>query len=201
VVPDIEPSHIHHPVGPRHRDLILAVVALFVSFISILIAWHHSQVMQELVHQNERLVEAESLPYVQISGSNGNRRISFNAVNEGVGPAKIVTAEILVDRRPVRTLDELIAACCAKGDYSDISASSLEGRMIRPGDTVPYIDLPVDETNRAAALALDRARRADRIETRLCYCSVFNDCWLAQSDDPTPDPVNQCVPLARPYRE
>jgi hypothetical protein len=108
---------------------------------------------------------------------------------------------MLVDGHAVRSLAELIAACCGNGDYSDIQSSSLEGRMVRPGDTVAYIDLPVNAKNGAAALALDRARQANRIESRLCYCSVFDDCWLAQSDDPTPDPVAQCRPLAHPYRE
>jgi hypothetical protein len=146
-------------------------------------------------------VEANSLPYLQISGSGTNQRLTFNATNEGVGPAKIVTAEVLVDGRPVQSLEQLIAACCAKGDYSAVNASSLEGRMVRPGDSVTYIDLPVNEANREAALTLDGARRSKRIITRLCYCSVFDDCWMAQNNDPTPDPVPQCAPVAHPYRE
>jgi len=157
--------------------------------------------MKELVHQNEKLVEANSLPYLQIDGSNGNRRVTLNATNEGVGPAKIIAAEVWVDGRPVQTLHELIDACCVKGDYSGLSASTLLGRMVRPGDTVPYIDLPANKGNAREVLALDRARQSNRITTRLCYCSVFDDCWIADSRDPTPDPVDQCVAPRRPYKE
>ena len=86
---EIEQPHVHHrPSGYRWLDLALPLAALFVSFVSIFIAWHHGKVMQELVHQNEKLVEANSLPYVQIDGSNGNGRVTFNATNEGVGPAE-----------------------------------------------------------------------------------------------------------------
>jgi hypothetical protein len=199
---DVEKPHVHHRrLGIPWYDLAIPIAALVVSFISIYIAWHHGQVMKELVHQNERLVEANSLPYLQIDGSNGNGRVTFNATNEGVGPAKIVTAEVLVDGRPVETLNELIHACCVRGDYSGISSSTLQGRMVRPGDTVPYIDFPRAAANGPQLLALDTARKSDRIAARLCYCSVFEDCWIASSRDPTPDPVNQCAASKHPYRE
>jgi hypothetical protein len=198
---EVEKPHVPHPTGHRRLDLVLPLVALFVSFVSILIAWHHTHVMQELVHQNEKLVEANSLPYLQISGSGTSERLTFNAINEGVGPAKIVTAEMFVEGRPVQSLDQLLARCCAKGNYSGITASYLGGRMVRPGDSVNFIDLPVTDANREAAMALDHARQSRRIVTRLCYCSVFDDCWVARSDDPTPDPIDHCAPVAKPYRE
>jgi hypothetical protein len=199
---EIEKPHVHHrKLGIPWYDMAIPVAALFVSFVSIFIAWHHGQVMKELVHQNEKLVEANSLPYLQVDGSNGNGRVTFIATNEGVGPAKIVTAEVFVDRRPVHSLHELIDACCVKGDYSGIAASTLYGRMVRPGDTVPYIDFPIRAGNHRQVVALDDARKTNRITTRLCYCSVFNDCWIAQSTDPTPDAVQECRPPSQPYRD
>ena len=199
---EIERPHVHHHRrGIPWYDLALPIAALFVSLISIYIAWHHGKVMQELVHQNEKLVEANSLPYLQISGSNGNGAVSFDATNEGVGPAKIFTAEIFVDGRPVKRLAELIAACCGHGNYSGLGSSSLEGRMVRPGDKVSFVSFAVGPETRESAAALDQARQSDRIVTRLCYCSVFDDCWISDSRDPTPDPVNQCAPVKVPYRE
>jgi hypothetical protein len=198
---EVEKPHLPHPTGHRRLDLVLPIVAVFVSFVSILIAWHHTHVMQDLVHQNEKLVEANSLPYLQLSGSSANQHLTFSAINEGVGPAKIETAEVFVGGRPVQSLDQLIAACCAKDNYSGISTSSLEGRMVRPGESVTFIDLPLSDANREAALLLDKARQSKRIVTRLCYCSVFEDCWVARSDDPTPDPIKNCAPVARAYRE
>lgn len=198
---EVEKPHLPHPTGRRNFDLLLPISALFISFVSIAIAWHHGQVMQDLVHQNERLVEANSLPYLQVSGNNLDHRLVLQAANEGVGPAKIMTAEIRVDGRPVQTLDALIDACCGKGDYADLYSSSLEGRMIRPGDSVAFVDFRESPQNRAQLIALNAARRAGRIETRLCYCSVFNDCWTAASDDPTPNSINRCVAPVHPYQD
>jgi len=199
---EIEKPHAHHrTLGIPWYDLAIPVAALFVSFVSIFIAWHHGQVMKELVHQNEKLVEANSLPYLQIDGSNANARVTFDVANEGVGPAKIMSAEVFVDGRPVETLRQLIDACCGKGDYSGMATSTLYGRMVRPGDGVRYIDFPLKAGNVAQVVALDKARKTNRIRTRLCYCSVFNDCWVAESTDPTPNEVRECRPPAKPYRE
>lgn len=198
---EVEKPHLPHPTGRRHIDLVLPISALFISFVSIAIAWHHGRIMQELVHQNEKLVEANSLPYLQISGSNDDRRLVLKAANEGVGPAKIMTAEVLVDGKPVQSLDALVDACCGPGEHADLHSATLEGRMVRSGDQISFVDFRETPQNRAQLLALDRARRDERIETRLCYCSVFNDCWVAQSDDPTPNAVKSCVPPPRPYRE
>jgi hypothetical protein len=199
---EIEKPHLHHRrIDIPWYDLAIPIAALFVSFISIYIAWHHGKVMQELVHQNERLVEANSLPYLQLYGSNGNGSVSLNTANEGVGPAKIVSAEVLIDGHPVRSLHELLLACCGQGDDANVSSSTLTGRMVRPGDSVKFVDLEAGKGASDRMSAFDRARQSNRIVTRLCYCSVFNDCWIADSRDPTPDPVNQCAPLKRPYKE
>ncbi len=32
-----------------------------------------------------------------------------------------------------------------------------------------------------------------RVLTTVCYCSLYNQCWIAQSDDPDPKQVHQCV--------
>ncbi len=198
---EIEQPHVHrHRKGIPWYDLALPIAALFVSFISIYIAWHHGQVMQELVHQNEKLVEANSLPYLQLSGSNGNNVVSLDAINEGVGPAKIMTAEVNVDGHPVRNHSELIVACCGHGN-SGLGSSYVEGRMVRSGETLSYLTLALRRDNAAAVSAFDQARQDNRIVTRLCYCSVFDDCWIADSRDPTPDRVNQCAPVKVPYRE
>ena len=73
--------------------------------------------------------------------------------------------------------------------------------MVRSGDTVAFIDFVKGASNEEQVLSLDRARRAGRITTRLCYCSVFEDCWIADSRDPTPDRVSQCTAPKIAYRE
>src|SRR3954467_5248927 len=99
---EIEKPHVHHgKTGTPWYDLALPIAALFVSFVSIFIAWHHGQVMKELVHQNEKLVEANSLPYLQIDTSTLEpdlRTPAFRLTvqNQGVGPARIAEVTVRV---------------------------------------------------------------------------------------------------------
>src|SRR5438045_3359379 len=58
---DIEHPHIRHKSQHSWLDMSVSFAALFVSLVSIFIAWHHGETMKELVRQNERLVEANSL--------------------------------------------------------------------------------------------------------------------------------------------
>ena len=60
---EIEPPPVHsevHQPGSRHwSDYAISLSALFVSLVSILIAWRHGEEMK-------RLVEANSLPFCTI---------------------------------------------------------------------------------------------------------------------------------------
>ena len=204
---EIEKPHVHHhKSGLPWYDLVLPIAALFVSFVSIFIAWEHGQVMKELVHQNERLVEANSLPYLQLNGSDvsptGEPRISLYVANQGVGPAQIRTAEMLVDNKPQPDFAAVLRACC--GDprkFSNPVTSTLLGDMIRPGERVNYLELRATRQNLASLIAVDKARQT-RIVTRLCYCSVFGDCWfMTSTDEQPPRKVAQCAPVATMYRQ
>jgi hypothetical protein len=222
LVPEIEHPHIHHhPVGHRKRDLILPVVALFVSFVSIMIAWHHSQVMQELVHQNERLVEAESLPYLQIDTSDLDTDLRTPAYrltvqNQGVGPARVGEVVITVNGQPVPNFNTLVDRCCAPGllqaasrgskqfrgiRNGEVILSTLHDRMIRPGEAVDAFNWQVTPANQPVIDRLKKGFASDEINTSICYCSVFDDCWVRSDDDRRPVAVKECPIPKVPYTQ
>jgi hypothetical protein len=199
---EIERPHVHHRSGHRWIDLIVPVAALFVSFVSILIAYHHGQVMKELVEQNAKLVQANSLPYLELGFSNGTPtggvRRKFMATNSGVGPAKIESVEIQVDGRPVINPDELLSACCGGPINTRLLTSTLLGRMVRAGDTITYLDLgEASETDQARQLM--RAYNRGRVVVTACYCSVFDECWTQSSRAMQPKPVKVCPMPKRQY--
>jgi hypothetical protein len=200
---DIEKPHVHHKrVGHDWFDLALPVAALFVSFVSIFIAWHHGEVMKELVHQNERLVEANSLPFVQLYSNNGPDHFTLVAGNSGVGPAQIRSAILLVDGRPMPSLADFLETCCAMKDRQNVSKANLRGAMIRAGQDLPYLEATAGS---AALRPLLGLYDAHRIETRVCYCSVFGDCWVRSSFDTRlardPQPVKACPIGPSGYRD
>ena len=219
---EIDKPHVHHrKTGHRPFDFILPVAALFVSFVSILIAWHHGQVMKDLVYQNERIVEAESLPYVDISTSDldeDRRTPAFRLTvqNQGVGPARIAEVVMTVHGQPVGDFKTLVDHCCAPGllqaakrgtkqlsaiPNGDVIQSSLRDRMIRPGEAVDVVDWRATPTNQAVIDLLRNGFASDVVNMSVCYCSVFNECWTRTDVGNRPVPVKQCPLAAVPYRQ
>lgn len=206
---EVERPHLHHHSGHRWIDLIVPIAALFVSVISIWIAYHHGQVMKELVEQNERLVQANSLPYLELNnnrtmaepGSGDKPRIFFSAINRGVGPAQIRSVQVSVDGRPVRSSRELVEACCGKLTQV-IGSSTLSGRMIQPGQEVRYIEITPTPAGQDQAEAVFNAFLRGRVVATVCYCSVFDECWkLSSTDDGPPQRAQQCAVPQPQYRD
>lgn len=219
---EIEQPHVHQrPTGHRWHDVALPLAALFVSFVSIFIAWHHSQVMQELVHQNERIVEAESLPYLQIETSNLEEDLRTPALrlsveNQGVGPARIGEVAMTVNGQQVPDFNTLVDHCCAPGllqaakvgtkqfrgiRNGEVILSKLQDRMIRPGESVDAFVWPTTAGNAEVIDKLQRGLMSDQVNISICYCSVFDECWIRTDDDRRPAPVKSC-PIPRvSYRQ
>jgi hypothetical protein len=221
---DVEthPPHAHHKkLGIPWLDMALPLAALFVSLVSIFIAWHHGKVMKELVHQNERIVEAESLPYVEIDTSDVDRDarmpvFRLTVQNQGVGPARIAEVTMTVNGQQVPDLPTLIDDCCAPGFLQaakrgtkqfrgvrngDVVISTLRDRMIRPGEEVDAFDWHVTPANRDVIDRLKAGFATNMVRTAVCYCSVFDDCWTRTDDDRRPTAVKQCPTASVPYTQ
>lgn len=219
---EIETPHVHHRrLGIPWYDMALPIAALFVSLVSIGIAWHHTIVMQELVHQNERLVEANSLPYVAVYGSDleddlHTQAFRLTVQNEGVGPARIAEVAVTVNGQPVPDFNTLVDHCCATGllqaakggvkrfrgvRNGEVILSTLRDQMIRPGDKIDAIDWRVTPENKSVVDRLAAAFATSRFDISVCYCSVFDDCWTRSDADRRPVPVRQCPVAAVPYRQ
>jgi hypothetical protein len=219
---EIEKPHAHHrKLGIPWYDMAIPVAALFVSFVSIFIAWHHGQVMKELVHQNEKIVEAESLPYVEIDTSDldSDRRtpaFRLTVQNQGVGPARIAEVTMTVNGQAVPDFSTLIDRCCAPGMLQaakrgtkqfrgirngDVILSTLRDRMIRPGEEVDAFDWTVTDANRDVIDRLKDGFASNSIRTSVCYCSVFDDCWTRTDDDRRPTAVKECPIASTPYAQ
>ena len=191
---EVEHPHAHHHTGHRKLDLVLPLAALFVSFLSILIAYHHGSIMKELVAQNERLVQANSLPYLNhsistLSGT-GAGRVTFRVANEGVGPAAIRSVELMLDGRPVANSTQFLERFDIA--RAQLSVTNLTNRMVRSGTSVDYFDLTADPTIATQVDRMIAAVQDKRLVVRMCFCSVFEECWLSRGSNSRPVRVEQC---------
>src|SRR5262245_2073613 len=99
--------------GHRWLEMLVSISALAVSAVSIFIALQHGNTM-------EKLVAANSVPYVEIMSGNAVRSqdgefrtgIILELRNLGVGPANVRSVRLLTDGEPVRNTDDWVSRCC-----------------------------------------------------------------------------------------
>ncbi|WP_395647411.1 hypothetical protein [Terricaulis sp.] len=220
---DETPPPISNPQDPKrtgHRwlDLTVALSALLISAVSIFVAYSSNQSM-------ERIARASSWPFIQLGSGNaaddGAHELSFGVANVGAGPARLYTYDVQIDDKPLppggHLLTRMLQACCNE-EFSAATARSgsqvsamgsemsqpMAERFIAPNTEVLALRWPRTEDNAALWAALDRARQGGRISVSACYCSVFDDCWVAETSVFPPREVASCdsaaLARARPQR-
>lgn len=200
-----EKGHEHHPhgTGLRWLDVSLALSAFTISIASLWLTIHNA-------HTMERLVTANSYPNVDVAFGNqldlhdglGTRHVVYlGLVNTGIGPARLRSIELSWQGRAVANLRELLAACCTqeppgalpKTDYW--SAWDERGSMLKAGAETWLFAWPEAADPRWSRLEALRGR----IGVRVCYCSVFDECYLRDRAQQQPQRVHSCPALAVPY--
>jgi hypothetical protein len=85
----------------------------------------------------------------------------------------------------------------------DFITGLIAGSVIRAGESKGFITYDFDSHHTAAWHALDLARQRS-MSYRLCYCSVFDECWvntIGHGHQLDPARVDKCPVPAVPYSE
>ena len=159
--------------------------------VSVFIAVRHGETM-------ERLDAANSWPNISYNtgnevGSAGNlaKTITFNLRNTGVGPARIDSFEVFYKDQPVAGIQQYLAACCHTKS-TEFAISTVLNEVLPARDDIELITFPAAHNTDGDWAALNRERFQTRV--RVCYCSVFDECWVRDTAGPRPVRVAQCAP-------
>lgn len=198
-------------LGLRSIEIIIAASVVVISVASLCVAVYQGMVM-------ERTMKASVWPLVQFGHGNANddthaAEISFTIYNEGIGPAHIQTVELWWAGQRVQGIEDFLTRCCAGTDdpeqaraaLRDVFSEQTYGYVTAPiqdviisaGDEISFFIFPgpEDPAMNAVWTRADQARWD--FSVRACYCSVFEDCWLLDSQSRTREPVNRCEIPAR----
>lgn len=148
----------------------------------------------------EKLVEANSLPYLQVTTSNaapdGRDRISLDMENDGAGPAHEFSLKLKVGDHYVTNGNDLLITVFGREEASKallplhVLSDQVPTRFIPGGTTRTVFSTLRTADNAAYWDKLDHSRLTSwSLET--CYCSVFNECWRRLDND-EPRPVKEC---------
>ncbi|MFK3736714.1 hypothetical protein [Massilia sp. TN1-12] len=195
-----ESHHHHHPhgTGLRWLDIVLGVCATVVSLVSLWLGIHSA-------HSMEKLVAANSYPYVDLMRSMGsdiplpgtdrNRRVvEYLLANNGVGPARVEWVELRYKGKPVANIDDLLDACCATKAH-DTSGVDRRGNVVNalipPRASVKLFTWTEQPHANADFDTLHRSMKD--IAVSACYCSVFDECYVRRENNAEkPEAVAHC---------
>jgi hypothetical protein len=164
-----------------------SAVAVVVSSLALFVSFYQARIAERQAH-------ATVWPYLSIGytiNDEGEARgFTWTVDNNGLGPALIQSVIISVDGNPKETWGEVCAAVGIKNERFPSTSSSLSGRVLPP------------DMNRETTIAAFHAISApeaklflearDRLAMDLCYCSVYEECWVAHYLQQRVDRVARC---------
>ncbi len=176
----------HHIIRLTFWQTILSVVGVVIAVLALYAALTESAAVRQQT-------AAAVWPFVQLMVENydtgDTAGFSLAFTNAGVGPARMQDVRVSIDGNVTRNWSELVAS--VDGDSgAAINRSFISDRVLRPDETVIIFSTMDADLARKLVGAVSKPRGA----LTFCYCSIFDECWLADSrkDLQAPELVEAC---------
>lgn len=176
-------EHLDPAVKSRTGGQAISYVAIGLSLAALLVS-----LLEVLAVKDEQ--RAEVWPYLHVDVSYSAQGFALFATNKGVGPARVRSAALFLDGEPLLDLDAAIVEALGEEE-----AFSYE--LYRADTPAPGVMAADERIDMFAVPWEPRTRRLvetwfDRLEVELCFCSVYDECWVARLTDADPEPVARC---------
>ncbi|MCB1583230.1 MAG: hypothetical protein KDI92_09220 [Xanthomonadales bacterium] len=151
----------------KDPEMITALSAVVIGLVAVIIGAYQAKVASD-----QRA--ASVWPYVQISRySIQDEKYGFNIVNKGVGPAIIKQMDVYVDNKPYPNWSGALHAMLnEKIDIPSIYSSTNKS-VIAVNESINMVDL------QSPTIISKIQSKPDNVIIKVCYCSIFDDCWLS----------------------
>lgn len=165
-----------HKPWYRSAEMIMATAAVVASVAAVLVAVYTAWL-------DRSFARAATWPYIEIFRSYNDTAMSYTVTNQGTGPAIIRYAILEQDGTRYASWQQWL-----EGEYTlpeqGFVQSHISSRVLTPEQGVQIFTTPDPDV--APAI-----RANDQVNLTLCYCSVFEDCWLTDRDN-EPKPTAHC---------
>ena len=162
-----------HIIRLTFWQTILSVVGVLIAVLALYAALTESAAVRQQT-------AAAVWPFVQLMVENydtgEDAGFSFAFTNAGVGPAKMQDVRVTVDGRVARDWQELVASVDGNTD-APVNRNFISDRVLRPDETVVVFGTTDPDLARKMVGAISKPRST----LEFCYCSIFDECWLADS--------------------
>jgi hypothetical protein len=170
------------PAGRAARvDRILSICAGVAAITAVAVSLYQTALAR-------RQLRASAWPYLSqsnsfVAGTPYTRTVS----NEGVGPAMVRSFKVMADGKPVATWDDAVQTLTGAPATQLVYSTFRRGSVVQPGTSRVLLTIPAGPQ----AAKFWQASQT-RLVTKVCYCSVYDECWMADSRDDEPLTVRGC---------
>ena len=177
-------------------ESIVGVCAVVVSVVAVAVSAYEARIQRQWQR-------AALWPYVQLSrsyylaGPDGAQewRLTLNAENVGVGPARVRDFRVTVDGKPQRTWGAAMQALLGTSGEFRYGQSAIVGTIVPPQKTVQMFQYSVQPEAERLHAAMDR------LDFEACFCSVFDECWRTSFRKTAAQDVGHCATGADSFTE
>ncbi|RUO36096.1 hypothetical protein CWE13_09480 [Aliidiomarina shirensis] len=155
----------------RNPEMIVALSALFIGLLTAVISVYSASVDREYAR-------ASVWPKLELFRSYSGEEFSYGVANKGTGPAIIQYAKVSVGSKPIKRWSEV-------SEFSNITQSHINSITVPSGQTVTPLHY-------RGELISDILEFDEKINIELCYCSIYQECWIVNRSNETQQ-VKQCM--------
>ena len=149
-------------------ELLMASLAVLISFLTLFVYLYQSSLMKT---QQKMSV----WPHVTFGPSWGSDYLTINLINKGVGPALVKGVRVAINGQNVDGIESLMGyipdSLQSEFNYSSI----FPGQVIMVGEDIQLLQIQ----NPKSISYLLNLLRAGKIQIEVCYCSIYEDCWMS----------------------
>ncbi len=173
------------PLSSNALQAIGTLAAAIAALVALFVAFDQGRVMRAQQHASVMPILASS---VQIDDNEDAFELSLHVRNDGVGPAFVESARVLSRGEPMQSLEQFYATILPDALQHDvvINGGTIRGALGagRSQRLVSFVWTRTDDKTDGFIELVERILSdGEHIQIETCYCSVFEQCWLAEPGD------------------
>ena len=175
---------------------LMNIVAVLVAIIALYVAWDQARIGRNQQH-------ADVVPLLKIGASYFTaedddaapiRRFRLTVVNAGVGPAYVDRSEWTVAGTSLQRASDFLTILPEALTPTESITGTVDDYLLGAGEKELVVEV-VWPRNEPVEQALGESMPVVwRMDFNLCYCSIYERCWVSSFNaaQPRPVPVKQC---------
>lgn len=156
-------------------EMLIALSALITSLAAVVVSVYSAYI-------DRSYAEASVWPSVVIARSWGQNRYEYIVLNQGNGPAIVHYARFSINGQVVKDWEQAFEVI-QPGQPQNYTQSHIGSGVIRPGQQIQAMKV-------TSAASVADLLNTD-VEAEICYCSIFDDCWVSSGIE-APVSVERC---------